>query len=373
MKRILTLAALLLTAAIGGAQPRILSDNSVLFTFKAPGASNVTVFGNFGELRMTRGEGGIWTAVTAPLPSELYFYNFRVDGQRCVDPYNAYVYTDVANVSSYFIVPGGVGDLYKANDVPHGNLAKVWYHSTVLDCDRRMTVYTPPGYEDSGEKYPVLYLLHGLGGDENAWPTLGRAAYIMDNLIAQGKCKPMIVVMTNSDTRHSASWGEGDGEMFQPYASGSTDTSFEGHFRNVVDYVDSHYRTIDKRSGRALAGLSMGGFHTMWLAANYPKMFDYYGLFSAAMKDWRIQGSEISVAPQMYDDFEKKTVALFKTHPKLYYIGIGDRDFLYKANAEYREYLDSIKASYVYVETPGYGHVWALWRIYLADFVGRIF
>lgn len=373
MKRLLAAATLILSSLVALSQPKLLDENRVLFTFRAPSASNVSVFGNFGELKMTRGEGGIWTAVTDALPSELYFYNFRVDGQRSIDPHNAYVYIDVANVSNYFIVPGGVGDLYMAQDVPHGNVAKVWYHSGVLDCDRRMTVYTPAGYEDSGEKYPVLYLLHGMGGDENAWPTLGRAVQILDNMIAQGKCKPMIVVMTNGDTTHQAAWGEDGGGMYQPYGTGTTNTSFEAHFRNVVDYMDSHYRTIDKRSGRALAGLSMGGFHTMWIAANYPKLFDYYGLFSAAMKDWRIQGQENIVAPKMYEDFEKKTVALFKSHPKLYYIGIGDRDFLYKPNAAYRDYLDSIKAPYVYVETPGYGHVWALWRIYLTDFLGRIF
>ncbi len=351
------------------------ATGEVTLRLYAPDAQNVGVVGycTKGYEPMERDSTGLWTW-TKTLPSELYYYNFIVDGVKTLDLANAYVYRDVSYLSSYFIVGGGKADNYKAQDVPHGTLSKVWYESPTLGTTRRMTVYTPAGYDSGKGRYPVLYLLHGMGGDEDAWTSLGRAQYILDNLIAQGKAKPMIVVMTNGNTnRHSATPGEEGQGMYKPYPSGATDTSFESHFGDVISYVDSHYRTVRKQSGRAIAGLSMGGFHTNLVSVNYPKTFDYIGLFSAATPDWRIP-SDLSVvrAPEFYQNYDQKIAQLFDNGVRLYYIAIGKNDFLYKANAEFRAKLDAINAPYLYKESEG-GHIWANWRDYLTDFLCRIF
>lgn len=351
------------------------ATGEVTLRLYAPEAQTVGVIGYCvnGYEPMQRDSTGLWTW-TKTLPSELYYYNFIVDGVKTLDLANAYVYRDVSYLSSFFIVGGGKADNYKAQDVPHGTLSKVWYESPTLGTTRRMTVYTPAGYDSGKGRYPVLYLLHGMGGDEEAWTSLGRAQYILDNLIAQGKAKPMIVVMTNGNTnRHSAAPGEEGQGMYRPYPSGATDTSFESHFGDVISYVDSHYRTIRKQSGRAIAGLSMGGFHTNLVSVNYPKTFDYIGLFSAATPDWRIPADLTKTrAPEFYQNYDQKIAQLFDNGVKLYYIAIGRDDFLYQANVEFRAKLDAINAPYLYRESDG-GHIWANWRDYLTDFLCRIF
>ena len=351
------------------------ATGDVTLRLYAPDAQSVGVVGYCakGYEPMERDSTGLWTW-TKTLPSELYYYNFIVDGVKTLDLANAYVYRDVSYLSSFFIVGGGKADNYKAQDVPHGTLSKVWYESPTLGMTRRMTVYTPAGYDSGKGRYPVLYLLHGMGGDEEAWTSLGRAQYILDNLIAQGKAKPMIVVMTNGNTnRHSAAPGEEGQGMYRPYPSGATDTSFESHFGDVISYVDSHYRTVKKQSGRAIAGLSMGGFHTNLVSVNYPKTFDYIGLFSAATPDWRIPSDLTKTrAPEFYQNYDQKIAQLFDNGVKLYYIAIGRDDFLYQANVEFRAKLDAINAPYLYRESDG-GHIWANWRDYLTDFLCRIF
>lgn len=166
------------------------------------------------------------------------------------DPSNVYQIRDVATVTSIFIVGGGQADLYKVNDVPHGTVSKVWYDSPSLGMRRRMTVYTPAGYENNGKaRYPVLYLLHGMGGDEQAWMELGRASQILDNLIAQGKAKPMIVVMPNGNASQEAAPGETSNGLVQPQFNlpKTMDGTYETSFPEIIEYVDSHYRTIRKR------------------------------------------------------------------------------------------------------------------------------
>ena len=205
----------------GGQQiisPEIHEDNTVTFRFQAPKAVRVQVTGDFlaptpmevpgfgtfevpGVADLKEGQNGVWEYTTDVLDSELYNYNFIVDGLSVKDPNNAYVQRDIANLMNYFIIPGERADNYFVKDVPHGTVSRVWYHSDVLGKDRRMSVYTPAGYETSRQKYPVLYLLHGMGGDEEAWLCTGRAAQIMDNLIAEGKAEPMIVVTATPSTR----------------------------------------------------------------------------------------------------------------------------------------------------------------------------
>ena len=374
----------------GGApivSPEINPDNSVTFRISAPNASQVQITGDFlpaqkvetpqgtfdapGIANLTKNENGVWEFTTeAPLEPELYMYSFIVDGLRMMDPANVYMNRDVATVTNIFLIDGenSRGHLYRVNDVPHGSVSRVWYDSPTLGKNRRMTIYTPPGYEDSKEDYPVFYLLHGAGGDEEAWINLGRTAQILDNLISQGKAEPMIVVMTNGNDVQSAAPGESAEGFVVPAmdVSRMNRGEFEMAFPDVVNYVDSHYRTKKDKHHRAIAGLSMGGYHSLHISKQYPDMFDYIGLFSAA-----IMPPEGSQSP-VYQNFEGKLKTQFEKNPALYYIAIGDKDFLYDANVEFRKILDENNYPYEYYET-GDGHIWKNWRIYLTEFAPKLF
>ena len=346
--------------------PEINADNSVTIRLYAPNAEGVILVGDFVDnAAMTRNTEGVWEYTSEPLASELYCYWFNVDGIDHVnDPANSYVMRDVGSQMNYFIIPGERGDLYAAQNVPHGTMAKVW--AKVSDGrERRMTIYTPAGYENGKDKYPVLYLLHGMGGDEDAWTATGRVAEIMDNLIAEGKAEPMIVVMTNGCTQHVSAPGYSHEGMWRPYMSGSMDGSFEAMFPSIVEWVDDHYRTKAKKAYRAIAGLSMGGFHAMQISKEYPEMFDYVGLYSAAI----FRGKE-GVAT--YDNLNEKLDRQFNEGVKLYWIAIGKDDFLYKENVRYRELLDSEGHPYTYRESEG-GHIWRNWRIYLSEYSQLLF
>ena len=352
--------------------PVVNADGTVTFNFYSPSAQRVSVSGDFDEIRnqrleMTKQENGVWTATTKVLNPELYSYSLSVDGQRFVDPANSYVNRDISTLSNIFIVTKSdddKGHLYSVNDVPHGTLSRVWYDSPTLGQQRRMTVYLPAAY-DGKKAFPVMYLLHGHGGDETAWGDLGRASQIMDNLIAEGKCVPMIVVMPNGNPTCNAApgwWHEGmytpDGNAFNQRGAKA---SMEESFMDIVNYVDSHYKTIKKRSGRAVTGLSMGGGHTFGISRLYPETFDYYGLQSAAA---RVQQNDAK--------FNEQMTRLFSSKPKLFWIAIGKEDFLIQQNNGLRQYLDEHKYPYEYYENDG-GHIWRNWRIYLTMFAQKIF
>jgi len=396
MKKILIFAAAMMSVAFalaqqalwGGSQivsPDIHEDGTVTFRLKAPKAVKVQVTGDFlptqhvntpfgefdtpGIADLTEGKEGIWEFTTPePLAPELYSYTFVVDGLQINDPSNVYMIRDVASVTNVFLIDGGRASLYKVDDVPHGTVSKVWYDSPTLGKNRRLTVYTPAGYEKDNKRYPVFYLLHGMGGDENAWSELGRAAQILDNLIAQGKATPMIVVMTNGNADLQAAPGESPLGYTAPSMQlpKTMEGSFETAFPDVVKFVDATYRTQRNKHSRAIAGLSMGGFHSMHISKQYPDMFDYIGLFSAA-----IMPNEEVKSP-VYQNLEEKLAVQFAKKPALYWIAIGDKDFLYKANCEYREMLDQKGYPYTYYET-GEGHIWKNWRIYLTEFVPMLF
>ena len=375
MVLLMPVAALAQQALWGGSKllsPEIHENKTVTFRIKAPKAVKVQVLGDFlskGVADLVENKEGVWEYTTPePLAPELYSYAFVVDGLKVNDPNNVYMIRDVATVNNIFIVGGERADLYKVNKVSHGSVAKVWYHSPSLGIDRRMTVYTPAGYETSGKRYPVFYLLHGMGGDENAWSELGRAAQILDNLIAQGKAEPMIVVMTNGNADLEAAPGESSlGYMPPTTRLGKTmEGSFETHFPEVVKFIDKNYRTKANKKNRAIAGLSMGGFHSLHISKQYPDMFDYVGLFSAAIMPGKNATSPI------YKDMEGKLKLQFAKKPALYWIAIGKTDFLYKANREYRKLLDEKGYPYEYFENED-GHIWRNWRIYLTEFTPRLF
>ena len=376
MTLLMPVAALAQQALWGNApvvSPEIHENKTVTFRLRAPKAVKVQVTGDFlakGVADLVENKEGVWEYTTPePLKPELYGYTFLVDGLKINDPSNVYMIRDVATITNVFIIGGERADLYKVNDVPHGTVSKVWYDSPSLGMDRRLTIYTPAGYETSGKRYPVFYLLHGMGGDENAWSELGRATQILDNLIAQGKAEPMIVVMTNGNAALEAAPGESSlGWEKQPtfQLPKTMEGSFEMHFPEVVKFVDKHYRTKANKKNRAIAGLSMGGFHSLHISKQYPDMFNYVGLFSAAIMPGKNATSPV------YEDMEGKLATQFAKKPALYWIAIGKTDFLYKANVEYRKLLDEKGYPYEYFENED-GHIWRNWRIYLSEFAPKLF
>jgi len=366
-------------ALFGGANitsPEINADNSVTFRFMAPDAKEVRISGDWmpmqgytpGSEKMTKDEKGLWTFTTVPLESDLYSYSFNVDGMRCTDPNNVYLIRDVASVTNVLITGGGKGDLYKVNKVPHGTVSRRWYESPSISMTRRITIYTPPGYETGKQKYPVLYLLHGMGGDEEAWINLGRTSQILDNLIAQGKAKPMIVVMPNGNVVQEGAPGESSLGFLKPSMQlpNTMDGRYEETFMDIINFVERNYNVITSKSGRAITGLSMGGYHSMHISRYYPDTFDYIGLFSAAIMP------NDKVTSKVYENVDAALQQQMKNGYKLYWIGIGKTDFLYKYNTEYRQKLDAMKMPYEYRESEG-GHTWTNWRVYLSEFAPKLF
>ena len=407
MKKILSIALCAICAVSAVAQeklfqganvqsPVVNADGTVTFNLFAPKAIKVEVTGDFlpttkievpgfgtveqpGVAQLTEGKDGIWSYTTSKLAPELYSYTFNIDGMTGVkDPANIYVNRDIVSFSNIFIVSekqGDKGDIYRVNEVKHGNLSKVWYDSPTLKMQRRMTIYTPAGY-DKGSNYPVLYLMHGAGGDENAWSELGRAAQILDNLIATGKAKPMIVVMPNGNTDCQAAPGEWSRGMYQPTFMGSVNqkaiATMDESFMDIVKYVESHYKVAKNKKNRAISGLSMGGGHTFATSKRYPDTFNYIGLFSAGL---HISGDRTKSFYQLLQEnteVQKQLARLFASKPALYWIAIGKTDFLYQQNSDLRKYLDEKGYPYEYLETDG-GHIWRNWRIYLTEFAQKIF
>lgn len=365
--------------------PEVHAGGSVTFRMYAPQADSVQVTGDFlptvktqspyglvdapGKAHLSKAENGLWTYTTDSLAPEFYSYLFIVDGLGTTDPANPFLIRDVAMVSNIFIVGGGQADLYQINTVPHGTVAFRWYKSPELGLERRLTVYTPPGYEANvTEKYPVLYLMHGAGGDEKAWLELGRAAQILDNLIAQGRARPMIVVMPNANITQDAAPGEGSAGFFKPQfmAPETMNGRFEASFMDIVHFVENNYRVKPGKANRAIAGLSMGGFHAMHISRYYPNTFDYVGLFSAALMPRE------DATGKVYSDIDKTLLAQKENGYRLYWLGIGKTDFLYEANQAFRTKLDEIGMDYEYLETEG-GHTWRNWRVYLSEFASKLF
>lgn len=389
MKNILFLSFFLTLAASGFSQqalggagditsPEIHEDNSVTFKLLAPNAEEVKLSGewlpqkdgNTIPVEMTKNRDSIWTYTTKPLASDLYSYSFNVDGLRVTDPNNVHQIRDVATVSNIFIIGNGKADNYKVNKVPHGTVSRRWYKSPSNkdNPDRRLTIYTPPGYENSEESYPVLYLLHGMGGDEEAWMALGRTSQILDNLIAQGKAKPMIVVMPNGNFSQEAAPGESSRGFYKPnfQLPNTMEGSNENSFPDVIEFIESNYRVKADKGNRAIAGLSMGGFHSLHISRYYPNMFDYVGLFSPAINP--IGQTDSPVYRNIGETLKKQK----ENGLELYWIAIGKTDFLYKSVEDFRKTLDEIGMEYEYVETEG-GHTWTNWRDYLVEFTPQLF
>lgn len=343
----------------------------VSFSLYAPKASEVKVCGLSSQpIPMTPGDSGVWRLNIREIEPDYYGYWFDVDGVKTLDPENAYVIRDVSSLMSALLLEGGDADYYAQRDVAHGNLEYLWAPSKTYGSFRRMAVYTPAGYDsDTSRRYPVLYLLHGSGGDEGVWTELGRAVQILDNLIAEGKAEPMIVVMPNCNANEIAAPGFTPEGNYKPEFKRSqfTGRKLETAFPEIIEFVDSRFRTACGRENLAVAGLSMGGGYAMRLSALYPEDFGYVGLFSAATR-WDGKPLPASGAP---DEAVMALQALARMAP-FYYVAIGSDDYLCDWNKDFRQLLDSVGVKYHYKESGG-GHTWSNWRHYLVDFLPRIF
>lgn len=356
-----------------------------IFFLHAPHAAEVSLELNGQSFPLQSTAEGEFRITLDTLPSDLYQYRFWVDGVPVLDPANPLVMRDMQNYYNYMFIEGEEAALLQAAHVPHGSVEQVWYKTG--ERQRRLSVYLPAGYDTGKEFYPTLYLLHGSGGDELAWIELGRAAQILDNLIAQGKAKPMVVVMPNGNMYQDASpvyYDERkDGKVKWSDRDTRLSGAFEMAFTDILTFTEEHYRVRRSKNARAIAGLSMGGYHAMHISHFYNQLFDYVGLFSPAYStsydpvttntpNAKLAFPSTKTTPKVYKSVEKDLKAQFKTPPRLYYISIGRDDFLYPENVQYRALLDKNKYPYLYIETTG-AHTWQNWRRYLVDFLPRLF
>ena len=387
MKRILLLVLVALAGLAGGAQEmnslqfraRVespeLSAKNITFRFVAPKARKVSVSASWMGYRsqpMTQGPDGIWTLKADRPAPELYTYTFNVDGVTVLDPSNVFVVRDGARYMNAVLIPGGYADAYAECPAP-GNLEQVWYHSAENDMIRRLYVYTPAGYDrnDKKTKYPVLYLLHGGGGDEDAWATLGRTCQILDNLIAQGKAKPMFVVMPNGNPNQYAAQTLGIPNKADVKEYASSFDNYSSLAADIVPFIEKTYPVIKNRKGRAVAGLSMGGGQSFFIAFRNVDMFANVGIFSSGL----IGASAIGGAP-----FDGETVmpGLYSNPTKynrfdVLYLSCGEEDNRIDGMKDFKAKLEENGyKNVVWEQYPG-GHEWKVWRRNLASFVQLLF
>jgi len=395
--------------------PEIMPDHTVTFRLRAPDATEVTVSGdwpNGRNVKMAKDAEGVWFVNVGPLTPEEWGYTFSVNGVSMLDPGNANVRRDGQRYANIFFIDGTLSQNYQIRDIPHGNVNMVWYNSPTLKLNRRMYVYTPAGYEDNTLRYPVLYLLHGAGGDEDAWYNMGRAAMIMDGLIHDKKAKPMIVVMTNGNANQQMAPGFGPVPRVAgaapapgargaapgapgapgappaapgapgavgargapgapPAAPGAAPGAAAGRagggiggglfpesiVKDVIPYIERHYRVVRNKDNRAIAGLSMGGGHTLAATNAHPETFSYIGVFSMGTRE----------------DITDRLQAIKKAGLKYYYVGCGKEDTIcVEGSKNLDALLTKVGINHTFTFNEG-GHTWANWRIYLGEIAPKLF
>jgi enterochelin esterase family protein len=359
--------------------PEVSADRRISFRIHAPQAREIRLAASdipgLGQnTRLTRADNGVWELTTPPLDAGAYRYNFNVDGVATIDPRNPSISESNNNVWSLVYVPGS--DLFDSKAVRHGAIAEVTYKSSTLGRDRRMHIYTPPGYENGRDRYPVFYLLHGAGDNDDSWSTVGRAGFILDNLIATQKAKPMLVVMPAGHT--SRAGGSAVGR--------SATDEFVGDFvSDVMPYVEKNYRVLTDRHNTAIAGLSMGGMQTLEVAIPRLERFAYIGVYSSgligafpnAAGRGGAAAAPAAAAPAGPIEWEKTHAAKLKDANlkkglRLLWFGTGKEDFLLSTTTATVDLFKRHGFAPVYVESPG-GHTWINWRSYLAEFAPQIF
>jgi enterochelin esterase family protein len=357
--------ATLLLAAPAFAQsivsPEVQADGRVTFRLVAPDAKEVQVIEEGTPAAMQRDTNGVWTFTSSVLPPDIYNYSFNVDGAHRLDPANPLVKFNLLNSENMVHVPGPKSLLWEVNDVPHGELQRHAFNSTVAGESRNYVVYTPPGYDPKARmRYPVLYLLHGYSDDADSWSTAGCANVILDNLIARGQAKPMIVVMplgygtmeivTNGWSRVS------DPVLWQK----NLDQFGKILLQEVMPQVEKSYRVRKGRESRAIVGLSMGGTESLLTGLNHLDRFAWVGSFSAG----GLGTNYMSEFPKLVNQANKKL--------RLLWVACGTSDRLFSANQEFCSWLKSEDIQYTWVESPG-GHAYTVWRRYLGEFAPLLF
>jgi enterochelin esterase family protein len=359
--------------------PEVLPDGRIVFRILAPKAesvglqaSDIAGIGRGGP-QFTRSENGVWEATIGPVEPGAYRYTFTVNGVSVVDPRNPSISESNNNAWSLVYVPGA--KFMDPNRVPHGAVATIHYYSTALDRHRRMHIYTPPGYEVNNVRYPVFYLLHGAGDCDDSWSSVGRAGFIMDNLIAEKKARPMIIVMPAGHTSTSSGMGAGRGMQSM------VDEFGQDFVKDIVPYVESRYRVLKGGRNRAIAGLSMGGMQTLNVAMKDLGSYSYIGVFSSGIfgsaPSKTAPGAKAAPAASPEPDWEQQNLAALdnaalKKNLKLIWFATGSEDFLLNTTKSSVEMLKKHGFSPVYKETAG-GHTWINWRNYLYEFAPQLF
>jgi enterochelin esterase family protein len=337
----------------GARYPQVEGDGRVTFQVKAPTAQTVAVMPGGGRnglgkgpFAMTRGADGVWSVTVGPVQAGFHYYWLLVDGVAVNDP-NSETYFGWGRATSGIDVPDAALDFYEPKDVPHGEVRMHWYRSKVTGQMRRAFVYTPPGYDMPGkQRYPVLYLQHGAGESERGWTAQGRVNFVLDNLIAGGKAKPMVVVMENG------------------YAGKGNEAFGEVVIKDLVPEIDRAYRTRAERGQRAIAGLSMGGGQAMQIGLANPETFSAIGSFSGAgVRNFDLATSYGGVF---------RDAAAFQKRVKLFWVGCGQEDALYAGSKALHEALEKAGVRHVWSEGPGL-HDWQVWRKHLHDFAQLLF
>ena len=374
--------------------PEVQADRKVTFRILAPQAQAVRL--NAGDIQglgqnnqLTKGENGVWELSVGPVDPGTYRYTFNVDGVATLDPRSPFTSESNNNVWSVVHVAGL--EFADTKQVPHGSVAAVTYWSTTLNAFRRMHVYTPPGYERSSDKYPVFYLLHGAGDSDDSWTSVGRANFILDNLIAAKKAKPMLVVMPAGHTRRGPN---APGAI----AANATDEFVNDFMKDIVPYIEKNYRVQTDRASTAIAGLSMGGNHTLQAAIPNLGKFGYIGVYSSGLFGVTLPGvtpgagrgggragNAPAAAPAgpppppqpTAEEWAKKNAATLgnpsvKKGLKVFWFAIGKDDFLLQTNNATVDFFKQQGLNPTVKETSG-GHTWINWRNYLNDFAPMLF
>ncbi|HPG39462.1 MAG TPA: alpha/beta hydrolase-fold protein [bacterium] len=352
--------------------PRILPDNKVQFSIYAPEAKAVLLGGSdipdlMQNNKLTKNADGVWTLQFGPVAPGAYRYNFNVDGLSVTDPRNTSISESNSNVWSLLYVPGA--DFMDTHKVRHGAIAEITYFSKTLNKFRRMHIYTPPGYEIGSEKYPVFYLLHGAGDCDDSWSTVGRAGFILDNLIAAQKAKPMIVVMPAGHTGPFL-WGRRGSDGARP----PVDEFLLDFTNDILPYTETHYRVLTDRQHRAIAGLSMGGSHTLNIAIPHMELFAWIGVYSSGIFGITGGNNQFGNAGQSWEDEHKQELSnteLIKGI-KLFWFATGKDDFLVETTRATVDMFKKHGFNPVYKETTG-AHTWINWQLYLNEFASLLF
>ncbi len=353
------LPALSLFAQLGR-YPRVHKDRTVTFELSAPGARSVSVLGEWSTqpTPLVRQPGGLWKVTLGPLPPEIYAYHFLVDGLSITDPYNFWLQqSSIWGNSSLLDVPGAQPAAYEAQGNPHGAVTRRWYYSKILGRFQPVEIYTPPDYfHNRLVRYPVLYLLHGYGDHEIGWTEVGRANYIADNLIAQGRARPMIIVMPLGQTLPDPAHGLPTAAWMRQNL-----VQFSREFRkDLIPWVQAHYRTRTAVRERAIAGLSMGGGQALAIGMKYRRLFGYVAGFSAYLPG---SGARSMAAhPRRLG-----------SNLRLLWLSVGRHDSLLPSDRALYQKLRAAGLHHLHWEVSWGHHQWAVWRLYLSQMLPLLF